>query len=305
MFCEPDPELVFYRGALVLGLWDAFPVSEGHALLVTKRHVSLWFDATPEEQAELLSARTIAREAVFTRHRPDGFNIGFNIGEAAGQTVPHLHVHLIPRTRDDVRDPRGGVRHVLPARGNYLISEDASSDRVLDRPLTSSFAPTLVTGESDPLLPYLRSHLDQADRADLLASFILESGVALLEGHLKDLIDRGGRVRILTGDYLGITEPNALLRLLDLQEGTKGVLAARIFVSGGTSFHPKAYIFHGPSRIAYVGSSNVSRSALTEGIEWNYRIVFDVANGGFAAVARNFDRLFRDERTLPLTTSWV
>jgi diadenosine tetraphosphate (Ap4A) HIT family hydrolase len=78
----------------VLGLWDAFPVSDGHALLVTKRHVATWFEATREEQAELLSALAIAREAVLTRHRPDGFNIGVNIGEAAGQTVPHLHVHL-------------------------------------------------------------------------------------------------------------------------------------------------------------------------------------------------------------------
>jgi superfamily II DNA or RNA helicase/diadenosine tetraphosphate (Ap4A) HIT family hydrolase len=290
---------------LVLGLWDAFPVSEGHALLVTKRHVPTWFEATREEQAELLSALAIAREAVLTRHRPDGFNIGVNIGEAAGQTVPHLHVHLIPRRRGDVVDPGGGVRHVIPARANYLLSKDAGPDRVLDRPVSTSFAPTLVTGEKDPLLPYLRSHLDSAESADLLAAFILESGVALLEGHLKDLLDRGGRVRILTGDYLGITEPNALLRLLDLQEGTKGALDARIFVSGGTSFHPKAYIFHGRSRIAYVGSSNVSRSALEEGIEWNYQVVFDVLHGGFDTVARNFDRLFRDERTLPLTASWI
>jgi HKD family nuclease len=194
---------------------------------------------------------------------------------------------------------------VIPTRANYLLSKDAGADRVLDRPLSTSFAPALGTGEKDPLLPYLRSHLDRAERADLLAAFILESGVALLEGHLKDLLDRGGRVRILTGDYLGITEPNALLRLLDLQEGTKGALDARIFVSGGTSFHPKAYIFHGRSRIAYVGSSNVSRSALEDGIEWNYQIVFDVLHGGFDTVAQNFERLFRDERTLPLTASWI
>ena len=103
-FCEPDPERVFYRGANVLGIWDAYPVSDGHALIVTKQHVPTWFDASREEQTELgvLSALAIAREAISSTHQPDGFNIGVNIGEAAGQTVPRLHVHLIPRYKNDV-----------------------------------------------------------------------------------------------------------------------------------------------------------------------------------------------------------
>ncbi len=96
-FCTPDAERVFYRGERVFALWDAFPVSDGHALIVTKRHVATWFDASRDEQADLLTALAVAREAVSSKHLPDGFNIGVNIGEAAGQTVPHLHVHLIPR----------------------------------------------------------------------------------------------------------------------------------------------------------------------------------------------------------------
>ena len=133
-FCTPDPERVFHQGTTVFALWDAFPVSDGHALLVTRRHVATWFDATPEEQAELASALTLAKDAVLARHRPDGFNVGVNIGEAAGQTVPHLHVHLIPRYEGDVDDPRGGVRHVIPARPTYPLTTNERIDRVADRP---------------------------------------------------------------------------------------------------------------------------------------------------------------------------
>ena len=132
-FCDPDPACLFYRGENVFGIWDAYPVSEGHALLVTTRHVASWFDATREEHMEIASALTIAREAILAKHHPDGFNIGVNIGETAGQTVPHLHVHLIPRYSQDVQDPRGGVRHVIPSRANYLKPESSSVDNTADR----------------------------------------------------------------------------------------------------------------------------------------------------------------------------
>jgi len=84
-FCTPDAERVFYRGERVFALWDAFPVSDGHVLIVTKRHVATWFDASRDEQAELgvLSALAVAREAVSSSYQPDGFNIGVNIGETA------------------------------------------------------------------------------------------------------------------------------------------------------------------------------------------------------------------------------
>ena len=96
-FCYFSEERTFYQGHLCKALWDAFPASVGHALLIPNRHVSKWFDATPEEQMELLSGISVAREIIDKLHSPDGYNIGVNIGEAAGQTVPHLHVHLIPR----------------------------------------------------------------------------------------------------------------------------------------------------------------------------------------------------------------
>ena len=113
---------MFHEGTLVLGLWDAFPVSPGHALIVPRRHVAAWFDASDEERAALNDAIAVARSAIEAAgHRPDGFNVGFNVGTAAGQTVPHLHVHLIPRYRGDVPDPRGGVRWIIPDRAAYWI----------------------------------------------------------------------------------------------------------------------------------------------------------------------------------------
>lgn len=118
-FCAPDASRVFHAGANVLGLWDGFPVSPGHALLVPRRHVATWFEASSGERRELMDAIEVARAAIRARYQPDGFNVGMNLGAAAGQTVPHLHLHVIPRYAGDVADPRGGVRWVVPDRAAY------------------------------------------------------------------------------------------------------------------------------------------------------------------------------------------
>ena len=118
-FCRPDPERVFLETDLVIGLWDKYPVNPGHALLVPTRHVADWFEATPAEQLALMSALPMAKEAVERDHNPQGYNIGINIGQAAGQTVFHLHMHLIPRYKGDQDDPRGGVRLMFPDKGRY------------------------------------------------------------------------------------------------------------------------------------------------------------------------------------------
>lgn len=124
-FCSPDASRLFYEGERVLGLWDGFPVNPGHALLVPRRHVADWFVADDDERTELLAAIEQAREAIVAQRKangepvPDGFNIGINVGAAAGQTVFHLHVHVIPRYAGDVDDPTGGVRHVIPDKANY------------------------------------------------------------------------------------------------------------------------------------------------------------------------------------------
>jgi diadenosine tetraphosphate (Ap4A) HIT family hydrolase len=118
-FCTIPEDRIFFHDALVLGLWDAYPVSPGHALLVPRRHVATWFDATDEEKLALGAAIDEAKREIEMRCRPDGYNVGFNAGEVAGQTVFHLHIHVIPRYAGDVADPRGGIRGVITGRAAY------------------------------------------------------------------------------------------------------------------------------------------------------------------------------------------
>lgn len=303
-FCAPAGDRVFFQGVRVIGLWDAFPVSPGHALLVTRRHVESWFDATREERAELLDAITVARSAIQIGYQPDGYNVGINIGRAAGQTILHLHVHLIPRYSGDAPDPRGGVRRVLPRTAAYPWPE-ADAGRTIAVP-DGARVPTrrLVRGGSgDPLLPQLLDLMDTASAVDITAAFTLETGVRLIEEHVRDVLRRGGSVRVLTGDYLGVTEPAALLRLLDLDSG----IQVRIYESAGTSFHPKAYILRevNGNGTAFVGSSNLSETALRNGVEWNYRVVTSADRLGFQDVVSGFEELWRHPQAKPVTPEWV
>jgi diadenosine tetraphosphate (Ap4A) HIT family hydrolase len=98
---------------------DGFPVSRGHSLVITRRHFGSFFEATSDERSALMALLEAARAAAIEEFKPAGFNIGINDGAAAGQTVPHLHIHLIPRYSGDVADPRGGIRWVLPQHADY------------------------------------------------------------------------------------------------------------------------------------------------------------------------------------------
>ena len=118
-FCNPEPDRVIIETELVVGLWDGYPVAPGHALLVPRRHVSDWSSASREEQAELCNAISDVQHIIAQRYQTDGYNIGINSGDAAGQTIPHLHVHVIPRYAGDVKDPRGGLRWVIPNKADY------------------------------------------------------------------------------------------------------------------------------------------------------------------------------------------
>jgi diadenosine tetraphosphate (Ap4A) HIT family hydrolase len=107
---------------LAFAIFDKHPVSYGHTLITTRRIVKTWFDATELEQFAMMSL--INEVKLFFELRPatmpDGYNVGFNAGVAAGQTVPHAHIHVIPRYHGDMDDPRGGVRHCIPEKGNYI-----------------------------------------------------------------------------------------------------------------------------------------------------------------------------------------
>ena len=118
-FCQFAAERVVAQSALTLTIRDAFPVSPGHTLIVPKRHFADLFDATSDEIAEIWQALRNATNDLVTQHHPSGFNLGVNIGEAAGQTVMHLHVHLIPRYAGDQPDRRGGIRRIFPERADY------------------------------------------------------------------------------------------------------------------------------------------------------------------------------------------
>ena len=98
---------------------DAYPISPGHTLIIPKRHVGSFFDLSAEERGDLLMLLDKAKVAVDREFLPDGYNIGINDGVAAGQTVPHLHIHLIPRYGGDRDDPRGGVRWIIPEKADY------------------------------------------------------------------------------------------------------------------------------------------------------------------------------------------
>ena len=303
-FCTIESSRVFYTGVSVFAIWDQYPVSPGHALLIPRRHIASWFDATQEEQHELLQAVSSVREQILQRFQADGFNIGINDGTAAGQTVRHLHVHLIPRYRGDVPDPAGGVRYVIPEKANYLRG-GMGAGVVAD----SDAGHRLVTGEHDPLLPYLISHLSVAAKADIAVAFTMRSGIQILEPHFKDLLDRGGELRFLTGDYLDVSDPGALTQLLDLKKTPRdrGLVSLRIFQAGSLSFHPKVYIirYQDGSGVAIVGSSNLSASALGAGVEWNYRVISSHDQAGYQEALQAFGRLFEHPATTEITVPWL
>ncbi len=118
-FCQPDPSKHIFSNDLAIAIGDGFPVSPGHTLIIPKRHFASLFDASEEERAALWELLERARQYLLTQHHPDGFNIGINDGIAAGQTVMHLHIHLIPRYSGDTADPRGGIRWVMPDQAPY------------------------------------------------------------------------------------------------------------------------------------------------------------------------------------------
>lgn len=120
IFCDPEEERVFLRNDLTYALWDAFPVTGRHALIIPARHAQDYFSLTTEELLACDSLLRKASELVKSDDRAvEGFNIGANVGHVAGQTIFHCHFHLIPRRSGDVENPRGGVRHLIPGKGDY------------------------------------------------------------------------------------------------------------------------------------------------------------------------------------------
>ena len=122
-FCTPDLEReLVTESATVYAILDKYPVAQGHTLIIPKQHLADYFDLSDRSKQACWLVVDRVKMLLEQRFQPDGFNVGINIGQPAGQTIPHVHVHLIPRYRGDVENPTGGVRGIIPGKGDYLTS---------------------------------------------------------------------------------------------------------------------------------------------------------------------------------------
>ncbi|KJU72929.1 HIT family protein [Clostridium baratii] len=112
IFCEYDKEEYIAENDLCFAIFDKFPVNEGHALIIPKRHFSNYFDATKEEIAAIYDLSHEVKKIIDDKYSPDGYNVGVNVNHEGGQTIMHLHMHIIPRYKGDIEDPRGGIRRI-------------------------------------------------------------------------------------------------------------------------------------------------------------------------------------------------
>lgn len=118
-FCPPQERETLDSHPLALAIADSFPISQGHSLIVPRRHIPSFFDLTLEERLAILELLDRVKRLLDRRYAPHGYNIGINDGPSAGQTVMHLHAHIIPRYGGDMDDPRGGVRWIFPHKAAY------------------------------------------------------------------------------------------------------------------------------------------------------------------------------------------
>ena len=118
-FCHLPPERILRKAQGCIAFADAYPVSRGHTLVIPERHVGSFLETSLEEKTGLFSLLEWCRNDLVARYGPAGFNVGINDGAAAGQTVMHLHIHLIPRYSGDKPDPRGGIRWLFPEKADY------------------------------------------------------------------------------------------------------------------------------------------------------------------------------------------
>jgi diadenosine tetraphosphate (Ap4A) HIT family hydrolase len=223
-FCSIDESRIVFSNDLVIAVWDGSPVRKGHLLIVTRRHTYAWIDLSSPEKTAIWSAIERGQAAISEHFHPDGFNVGFDESAAAGQTVPHFHLHIIPRYERDVANPRDEIRQVIPRKEAYLTLGRTLPDPAIHQ--------KLVTGGDDPLLPHLLLHLDGSTICDIAVAFLLDSGTRMIVAHLRDFLARGGQARILVGDYLDVTEPAALRRLNDLS----GDLVVRVYEARDRGF---------------------------------------------------------------------
>ena len=224
------------------------------------------------------------------------FNLGMNDGGFAGQTVPHVHLHLIPRREGDTPNPAGGVRGVIPDRRDWR--------RFREYPPPPR-EPLFVGPPGQRFSAGLLSAFDTAIQVDIAVAFLTESGISLIEGRCRDILaNSDGWIRIVTGDYLDFNEPCALRRLLELGD--------RLFLyvhesSPTKKFHAKSYLFRDSAGrwCAFIGSSNLTHSALQENIEWNARIDDHIDATTVALARQSFEKLLANQAVKRVDDAWI
>ncbi|SNZ06912.1 Diadenosine tetraphosphate (Ap4A) hydrolase [Persephonella hydrogeniphila] len=118
-FCNPSEEDIVLKNELCYARFDKYPVNKGHMLIIPFRHFDNYFDTIKEEKLAILELIDKTKEFLDREYKPDGYNIGVNVGKPAGQTIMHVHIHIIPRYKGDIEDPTGGVRGIIPERRIY------------------------------------------------------------------------------------------------------------------------------------------------------------------------------------------
>lgn len=119
IFCNIDKTRIVAENETAVAIYDGFPVNEGHMLIIPKQHIKDYFETCEQDKVGLWKLVDECKEIVDKKFKPDGYNIGINCGEVAGQSVMHLHIHLIPRYNGDIENPKGGVRGVIPEKRIY------------------------------------------------------------------------------------------------------------------------------------------------------------------------------------------
>jgi HKD family nuclease len=263
------------------------PASPGHTLVIPRRRVASYFEASAAEKAALWALVDEVKAALDEQLHPDGYDVGFKTSAGAGQTLLHAHIDVIP---------------LLPQREERQ--------------------PSLATGgERDPLSKHLWPLFATATDIAIVAAFVTETGLTLLEQWVFAALRAGARVRVVTGDYLAFNQVDALRQLLGwsqldlrshdapLEAPRRGQLRVRVVETAQLdgserAFHPKSWLFESPTfGVAFVGSSNVSRSALETGIEWNLRVERAIDPIAYASVHAAVDALWGTASEL--TASWI
>jgi HKD family nuclease len=267
------------------------PLCGGHTVVALRRWVPSYSEASTAERAALWALVEQVKAALEPLLRAASYEVGFAMGRAAGEVVPEAAVHVIPRPSDPI---------------------DAAPSEKREPPLATG-------GDRDPLASQLWPLFADATEIAVVAAFVTDGGLALLRPWVFAALDAGASLRVVTGDYLAFTQVDALWQLLhwsqrDARDTTNGAPEAgklRVRVVQTTqadgaerAFHPKAWLFESASGgAAFVGSSNLTRSALASGVEWNLRVERCIDPLAYGSVRAAVEALWATASDL--TAPWI